>query len=94
MDIATSDALTTTKVEQDRQFLIRQRNNIFSCSMAGIDVTLSRKEERKISQRTVVADYAEKTVKIAEQQKTIDNTFGTFFRNSCWAVFLSEMGEM
>jgi len=52
-------------------------------------VTLSRKEERKSAREQRQQDYAEK---IAEQQKTIDNTFGTFFRNSCWVVFLFRNG--
>jgi len=41
-DIATSDALTTMKIEEDRQFLIKQRNDVLSCSMSGVNVTHQR----------------------------------------------------
>jgi len=37
------------KNEEDKQFLIKQRNDVLSCSMAQVDVTLSAKEERKLA---------------------------------------------
>ena len=46
-DVATSDTLVTIKIEEDRQFLIIQRLDVLSCSMAGVDNTLSKKEARK-----------------------------------------------
>ena len=59
-DIATSDALTTMKNEEDKQFLVIQRNDVLSCSMAGVDVLLSAKEERKIVRQQRQEKYAEK----------------------------------
>jgi hypothetical protein len=37
----------TIKIEKDGQFLIMQRLDVLSCSMAGVDNILSKKEARK-----------------------------------------------
>lgn len=59
-DIATSDTLTTIKIEEERQFLIMQHNDVLSCIMAGIDVLLSSKEQRKIAWEQRQLKYAKK----------------------------------
>ena len=59
-DIATSDALATMKIEDDRQFLIKQRNSVLSCSMLGVDVLLARKEERKNAREERFRNFAAK----------------------------------
>ena len=59
-DIATSDALATMKIEEDNQFLIKQRSNVLSCSMSGIDGILTRKEKRTFIRQQRQRNYAEK----------------------------------
>jgi len=55
-DIATSNALTTMKNEVDKQ-----RNDVLSCSMAGVDVLLSAKEKKgKLPDNSDRRKYAEK----------------------------------
>jgi hypothetical protein len=46
-DIATKDAMIELKNDEDREFLQKQRQNVFSCSMAGSDLKTSTKENRK-----------------------------------------------
>lgn len=46
-DIAAPDALETMKIQEDRDFLLLQRQPGRPESMSGIDITLARKEERK-----------------------------------------------
>jgi len=55
-DIATSDALTTMKIEEDRQFLIKQCNDVLSCSMSGVDVTLQGSMSEKIASSSTAAE--------------------------------------
>ena len=76
-DIATSDALITIKNEEDKQFLIKQRNDVFSCSMLGVDATLFRKEKRKLSRQQHQQEYAEKVASAstsAEQKHYIHSS--------------------
>ena len=46
-DIAPTDAMEIIKNDEDREFLRRQRLDVFSCSMSAADVNLARKEVRK-----------------------------------------------
>jgi len=69
-DIATSDALTTMKIEEDRQFLTKQRSDVLSCSVSGVDVSLSRKEERKLARQQHQQHYAEKNGIIKHSSRT------------------------
>ena len=59
-DVATSDALVTIKIEEDRQFLIMQRLDVLSCSMAGVDNILSKKEARKTAREERFKKFAAK----------------------------------
>jgi hypothetical protein len=59
-DMATSDALSVMTIEEDRQFLIMQRDDVFSCSMAGVDVSLTRKEKRKSAREERFQNFAAK----------------------------------
>lgn len=45
-DIARADVLTTMKIKQDQEFLIKQRQKGRPGSMLGIDMQLSAKEDR------------------------------------------------
>lgn len=45
-DIARADALTTMKIKEDQEFLIKQRQKGRPGSMLGIDMKLSAKEDR------------------------------------------------
>jgi len=79
-DFATSDALATMKIEEDNQFLIKQRSNVLSCSMSGIDGTLTTKETRKFIRQQRQRNYAEKVASLsntsttAEQKMDIDSS--------------------
>lgn len=46
-DIATKDALSTIKNEEDRLFLQKQRESVFSSSMGSADLVTASKENRK-----------------------------------------------
>jgi hypothetical protein len=46
-DIAPKDVMTHLKNEEDREFLLKQREDIFSCSISGIDQIAFEKESRK-----------------------------------------------
>jgi hypothetical protein len=46
-DLATKTAMETITIAEDRQFLAMQREDVTSCSMAGIDKNLLAKEARK-----------------------------------------------
>lgn len=46
-DIASKDALEIMRCDEDKTFLIMQREDTLRCSMAGVDMSLSRKESRK-----------------------------------------------
>lgn len=46
-DIAATDALETMKIQEDKNFLLQQREKGRPGSMGGIDVTLVRKQKRK-----------------------------------------------
>lgn len=46
-DVATSDALQTMTNEEDKEFLKMQREDVFSCSIAGIDAKKSGVEARR-----------------------------------------------
>jgi hypothetical protein len=69
-DIATSDALVTMKVEEDKQFLIKQRQDVLSCSMAGVDNVLAKKEKRKRERNERIKKYATKEQVVAENSRT------------------------
>jgi len=47
------------KIEEDRQFLTKQRSDVLSCSVSGVDVSLSRKEGRKLARQQHQQHYAE-----------------------------------
>ncbi|KAF0705549.1 Uncharacterized protein FWK35_00037982, partial [Aphis craccivora] len=51
-DIAVKDALNIMKNEDDKIFLVMQREDTMSCSMAGIDKCLNDKEIRKRKRET------------------------------------------
>lgn len=51
-DIAAKDALKLMKNEEDKKFLIMQREDNMSCSMAGVDMNLSQRESRKRKRQT------------------------------------------
>ena len=59
-DIATSDALSSIKNEEDRQFLVNQRLNIHSCSMAGVDEVLAGMEKRRCVRNDRAASFKAK----------------------------------
>ena len=46
-DIASKDVLNKMRNEEDRKFLLMQRENVFSCSMLGSDMITFGKESRK-----------------------------------------------
>jgi len=46
-DIASKEAMTEMRNEQDREFLRMQRQDVFSCSMTGVDLETAAKEARK-----------------------------------------------
>ena len=46
-DVATSDAIQTMASEEDKKFLKMQREDVFSCSIAGTDATKSGIEDRR-----------------------------------------------
>ena len=46
-DIATKDVMTEIQQEEDREFLRMQREDVFSSSMSGVDLTTAAKESRK-----------------------------------------------
>uniref|UniRef100_UPI00358FB6CD uncharacterized protein n=1 Tax=Myxine glutinosa TaxID=7769 RepID=UPI00358FB6CD len=50
-DIATKDAMKEIKNEEDREFLQKQREDIFSCSMSGADQKTPAKEKTEITKR-------------------------------------------
>src|SRR6476469_4845798 len=80
-DIATSDALITMKNEEDRQFLIKQRNDVLSCSMSGVDVKLARKEERKDAREKRFCAFAAK-VSAVDSVKTLNSSASVSVSNS------------
>jgi hypothetical protein len=59
-DVSTSDALATMKIEEDKQFLIMQRQDVFSCTMAGVDVVLTKKEARKRARQERMRNFTAK----------------------------------
>lgn len=50
-DVAHQDALEMISIEEDKQFLLGQRENGRRGVMAGVDVSLTKKEERKAMNR-------------------------------------------
>ena len=46
-DVASKDAMTEIRNEEDREFLRMQRLDVFSCSIAGADLQTAAKEARK-----------------------------------------------
>lgn len=65
-DIATSNALETMTNEEDKTFLIMQREDTLSCSMAGVDKVLDEKETRK---RKREAEIEKRRLKAKSQQE-------------------------
>lgn len=59
-DVATIDALSVMTIEEDKQFLMMQRDDVFSCRMTGVDVLLARKEERKRAREERFRNFARK----------------------------------
>lgn len=53
-DIAAKNALEKMKNEEDKTFLIMQRQDTLSCSMAGVDKCLHEKETRKRKREAVI----------------------------------------
>jgi hypothetical protein len=51
-DLSTKDALETMKNKQDKTFLLMQREDPLSCSMAGVDKCLADKETRKRNRKS------------------------------------------
>jgi hypothetical protein len=47
LDLAAKDAMEIMTNEEDKQFLTMQREDVTSCSMAGLDRSLEKKEARK-----------------------------------------------
>jgi hypothetical protein len=72
-DVARSDALTTMKIEEDKQFLIMQRNDVLSCTMAGVDVVLDSKEKRKRIREERFSKFAVKV----QSDNLVDSTSST-----------------
>ena len=62
-DIATSDALKTMRNEEDKEFLFKQRHDVLSCSMAGVDALQSAKEKRIVTLQQRQQNYAKKMKK-------------------------------
>ncbi len=66
-DIATKDVMTEIQNEEDREFLRMQREDVFSCSMTGVDVKTaakeSRKRQREEKERKVKMRYEERMTK-------------------------------
>jgi hypothetical protein len=66
-DIATKDVMTEIQNEEDREFLRMQREDVFSCSMSGVDVKTaakeSRKRQREEKERKVKMRYEERLTK-------------------------------
>lgn len=65
-DVATADALTTIRKEEDREFLKKQRQKGRPGSMVGVDMVLAGREER-----SKVRKEQEEARKIRHEQSTI-----------------------
>lgn len=50
-EIAIRDAMIKISNKEDQEFLCKQRENVFSCSMSGIDIKTTAKESRKRQQQ-------------------------------------------
>lgn len=65
-DIATSDALAVMKIQQDKDFLVLQRQRGRPGSMSGVDVKMVEKQKRKEKRSDIlkmrVETYREKNV--------------------------------
>jgi len=66
-DIASKNVLNELKNQEDREFLEKQRQNVFSCSMGGIDLQTAgkecRKRQRKEKEALVRARYEKRQTK-------------------------------
>ena len=60
-DISTKNALELIKNEEDKTFLIMQREDPMSCSMAGVDQSLTVQETRKRSRDTKAQERRERS---------------------------------
>ena len=79
-DIATKDAITEIKNEEDREFLRLQREDVFSSSMSGIDLKTAAKESRK---RKRLDKESKVKVKYTKREtKAINDAGGEFFSSS------------
>lgn len=70
-DIATHDALMKIKNEEEKQFLEKQLEDVFSCSMSGGDQNLAAKESRKRQRgekKASKARYKERETKCRKQE--------------------------
>ena len=65
-DIAHQDALSMIQIEEDRQFLIAQREKGRRGSMTGIDKSLAMKEQRSADRSKRAAAYAERCARMTE----------------------------
>lgn len=60
-DIAQADALNIMKIEEDRSFLISQRQKNRPGSMLGVDLKITRKEERAAERLKVFEENRKRT---------------------------------
>lgn len=72
-DIATSDALKTMRNEEDKEFLFKQRHDVLSCSMAGVDALQSAKEKRIVTLQQRQQNYAKKMKKKSTVEQENDH---------------------
>jgi hypothetical protein len=78
-NIATNNAMTTVTVEEDKQFLTMQREDVTSSSMGGIDSNLAEKEARKRDRDEATANRARSAAAKHQQELSCDPVFA----NSC-----------
>ena len=70
------------KIEEDRQFLIMQRNVVSSCSLEGVDALLSAEEERKVAREIQQQNYAAKVAAGASSSATAEQEHNVHIQSS------------
>jgi len=70
------------KIEEDRQFLIMQRNDVSSYSLAGVEALLSAKEERKVAREIRQQNYAAKVAAGASSSATVEQEHNVHIQSS------------